>query len=102
VKFANASGEVEDAIYDAWKLHIIPSGAIVGMEAAARAYNQAGHRLDKTVAAAKAAGHPGRTSAAPSASAGNPHANGGPRNSPGRKMIIRLTIAAWRAGRGRP
>jgi DNA polymerase V len=41
VKFANASGEVEDAIYDEWKVHIAPSGAIVGMEAAARAYNQA-------------------------------------------------------------
>jgi hypothetical protein len=44
VKFANASGEVEDAIYDEWKVHIAPSGAIVGMEAAARAYNQAGHQ----------------------------------------------------------
>lgn len=49
-EFANASGQVEDAIHYEWKAHIAPS------EAAAREYNQAGHRLDKTVAAAKVAG----------------------------------------------
>jgi len=53
---AHASGEVEDAIHDEWNAHIAPSEAIVGVEAAAREYTQAGHRLDKTVAAAKAAG----------------------------------------------
>ena len=55
-EFANASGgAVEDAIHDEWKAHIAPSEAVLGVEAAAREYNQAGHRLDKT-AAAKAAG----------------------------------------------
>jgi hypothetical protein len=33
--------------------HIAPLEAIIGVEVAARAYNQAGHRLAKTVAAAK-------------------------------------------------
>lgn len=55
-EFANASSEVEDAIQDEWSAHIAPSEAILGVEAAAREYSQAGHRLDKTVAAAKAAG----------------------------------------------
>ena len=55
-EFANASGQVEDAIHDEWKAHVAPSEAILGVEAAAREYHQAGHRLDKTVAAAKAAG----------------------------------------------
>lgn len=55
-EFANASSEVEDAIQDEWNAHIAPSEAILGVEAAAREYSQAGHRLDKTVAAAKAAG----------------------------------------------
>jgi hypothetical protein len=55
-EFANASSEVEDAIQDEWNAHIAPSEAVLGVEAAAREYNQAGHRLDKTVAAAKAAG----------------------------------------------
>ncbi|MDE8670984.1 hypothetical protein PY310_20695 [Pseudarthrobacter sp. H3Y2-7] len=54
-EFANASSEVEDAIQDEWNAHIAPSEAILGVEAAAREYNQAGRRLDKTVAAAKAA-----------------------------------------------
>lgn len=53
---AFASGEVEDAIHDEWKTHIAPSEAILGVEAAAREYNQAGRRLDQTVAAAKASG----------------------------------------------
>ena len=55
-EFANASSEVEDAIQDEWTAHIAPLEAILGVEAAAREYSQAGHRLDKTVAAAKAAG----------------------------------------------
>ena len=46
----------EDAIHEEWKAHIAPSEAILGVEAAAREYAQAGQRLDKTVAAAKAAG----------------------------------------------
>lgn len=55
-EFADASSKVEDAIHDEWKAHIAPSEAVLGVEAAAREYHQAGHRLDKTVAAAKAAG----------------------------------------------
>lgn len=55
-EFANASSEVEDAIQDEWNTHIAPSEAILGVEAAAREYNQAGRRLDKTVAAAKSSG----------------------------------------------
>ena len=55
-EFASASSEVEDAIQDEWNAHLAPSEAILGVEAAAREYNQAGHRLDKTVTAAKAAG----------------------------------------------
>lgn len=55
-EFAYASNEVEDAIHDEWKAHIAPSEAVLGVEAAAREYAQAAHRLDKTVAAAKAAG----------------------------------------------
>ncbi|UOD83350.1 hypothetical protein [Paenarthrobacter ureafaciens] len=35
-------------------IHIAPSEAIPGVEAAAREHRQASHRLDKTVAAAKA------------------------------------------------
>lgn len=54
--FAHASNEVEDAIHDGWKAHLAPLEAVTGVEAAAREYNQAGRRLDKTVAAAKAAG----------------------------------------------
>jgi hypothetical protein len=54
--FAHASNEVEDAIHDEWKAHLAPLEAVAGVEAAAREYNQAGQRLDKTVAAAKAAG----------------------------------------------
>lgn len=54
--FADASQKVEDAIHDEWKAHIAPSEAVAGVEAAAREYNQAGRRLDKTVAAAKTAG----------------------------------------------
>ncbi|MDN4645486.1 hypothetical protein [Arthrobacter sp. PsM3] len=54
--FADASIKVEGAIHDEWKAHIAPSEAVLGVEAAAREYTQAGHRLDKTVAAAKAAG----------------------------------------------
>lgn len=53
---AFASGEVEEAIHDEWRAHIAPSEAVLGVEAAAREYSRAGHRLDKTVAAAKAAG----------------------------------------------
>jgi hypothetical protein len=53
---AHASPKVEDAIHDEWKAHIGPSEALLRVEAAAREYSQAGHRLDKTVAAAKAAG----------------------------------------------
>lgn len=55
-EFADASNEVENAIHDEWKAHIAPSEAALGVEAAAREYSQAGHRLDKTIAAAKAAG----------------------------------------------
>ena len=55
-EFADASSKVEDAIHEEWKVHIAPSEAVLGVEAAAREYTQAGHRLDKTVAAAKAAG----------------------------------------------
>jgi hypothetical protein len=54
--FADASQEVEDAIHEEWKTHIAPSETILGVEAAARESAQAGQRLDKTVAAAKAAG----------------------------------------------
>lgn len=54
--FADPSREVEDAIHDEWTVHIAPSDAVLGVEAAAREYVQAGQRLDKTVAAAKAAG----------------------------------------------
>jgi hypothetical protein len=53
---ANPSSKVEDAIHEEWKAHLAPLEAVAGVEAAAREYNQAGHRLDKTVAAAKAAG----------------------------------------------
>lgn len=53
---AHASLKVEDAIHNEWKAHIAPSEALLGLEAAAREYNQAGHRLAKTVAAAKASG----------------------------------------------
>ena len=53
---AYVSERVEDAVQDEWMIHIAPSEAILGVEAAAREYRQAGHRLDKTVAAAKAAG----------------------------------------------
>ena len=42
--------------YDALSFAGHGSEALLGVEAAAREYNQAGHRLDKTVAAAKAAG----------------------------------------------
>lgn len=55
-EFANPSSKVEDAIHDEWKAHLAPLEAVAGVEAAAREYHQAGHRLDKTVAAAKAAG----------------------------------------------
>ncbi|MCI9872774.1 hypothetical protein [Arthrobacter humicola] len=55
-EFAHASNEVENAIHDEWKTHLAPLEAVAGVKAAAREYNQAGHRLDKTVAAAKAAG----------------------------------------------
>ncbi|TQS88622.1 hypothetical protein EU811_20990 [Arthrobacter sp. TS-15] len=55
-EFADVSGEVEEAVQAEWLVHIAPSEAILGVEAAAREHRQAGHRLDKTVAAAKAAG----------------------------------------------
>ncbi|MDD1478694.1 hypothetical protein [Arthrobacter sp. H16F315] len=55
-EFAHASSEVENAIHDEWKAHLAPLEAVAGVEAAAHEYNQAGHRLDKTVAAAKATG----------------------------------------------
>lgn len=54
--FADASRKVEDAIQEEWQAHIAPSEAILGVEAAAHEHRQAGQRLDKTVAAAKAAG----------------------------------------------
>lgn len=54
--FADASPQVEDAIHEEWKAHIAPSEAVLGVEAAARDHKQAGARLDKTVAAARAAG----------------------------------------------
>ncbi|MFE4227071.1 hypothetical protein ACFRJ8_04175 [Arthrobacter sp. NPDC056886] len=47
--FAHASNEVENAIHDEWKTHLAPLEAVAGVKAAAREYNQAGHRLDKTV-----------------------------------------------------
>ncbi|MDR6639599.1 MULTISPECIES: hypothetical protein [Paenarthrobacter] len=53
---AFVSSLVEDAVHEEWLAHIAPSEAILGVEAAAREHRQAGHRLDKTVAAAKAAG----------------------------------------------
>jgi hypothetical protein len=55
-EFAHASSKVEDAIHDEWKTHLAPLEAVAGVKAAAREYSQAGQRLDKTVAAAKAAG----------------------------------------------
>ncbi|MGP4033633.1 hypothetical protein [Pseudarthrobacter sp. 1C304] len=55
-EFADASTQVEDAIHDEWKTHLAPLEAVAGVKAAAREYTQAGQRLDKTVAAAKAAG----------------------------------------------
>jgi hypothetical protein len=54
--FAQASNEVGNTIHDEWKAHLAPLDAVAGVEAAAREYNRAGHRLDKTVAAAKSAG----------------------------------------------
>lgn len=62
---AHASLEVEDAIHDEWKAHIGPSEALVGVETVVREYAQAGHRLDKTVAAAKAAGASSYSTAGP-------------------------------------
>lgn len=53
---AYVSMEVEEAVQEEWHVHIAPSEAILGVEAAAKEHRQAGHRLDKTVAAAKAAG----------------------------------------------
>ncbi|NWL12313.1 hypothetical protein DM793_13615 [Paenarthrobacter nitroguajacolicus] len=53
---AFVSGHLENAVHEEWLAHIAPSEAILGIEAAAREHRQAGHRLDKTVAAAKAAG----------------------------------------------
>ena len=53
---AYVSVQVESAVQDEWHIHIAPSEAILGVEAAAKEHRQAGHRLDKTVAAAKAAG----------------------------------------------
>ncbi|NHW48608.1 hypothetical protein HAV21_17180 [Paenarthrobacter sp. MSM-2-10-13] len=55
-EFADVSGEVEEAVREEWLVHIAPSEAILGVEAAAKEHRQAGLRLDKTVAAAKAAG----------------------------------------------
>jgi hypothetical protein len=55
-EFADASGDVEDAIHQEWMAHIAPAEAVLGVEAAAREHQQAGARLDKTVAAARAAG----------------------------------------------
>ncbi|MBT2586464.1 hypothetical protein [Arthrobacter sp. ISL-95] len=46
---------MEGAIHEEWHAHIAPSEAILGVEAA-KERRQAGHRLDRTVAAAKAAG----------------------------------------------
>jgi len=54
--FADVSQRVEDAIQNEWEAHIAPLEAVAGVQAAAREYNQAGRRLDKTVAAAKAVG----------------------------------------------
>ncbi len=54
--FANPSQRIEDAVRDEWRTHTAPAVATAGVEAAARDYVQAGIRLDKTVAAAKAAG----------------------------------------------
>src|SRR5919205_2156228 len=55
-KSAHAPEPVDDAISDEWLEHIAPLGVMAGVEAAARDYAQAGQRLDKTVAAAKAGG----------------------------------------------
>lgn len=52
----HASLRAEEAMHDDWKAHIAPSEALLGVEAASCEYAQAGNRLDKTVAAAKAAG----------------------------------------------
>jgi hypothetical protein len=54
--FVDPSRQVEDAIHEEWIVHVAPSEAIHGVEAAAREHSQAGQRLDKTVAAAKVAG----------------------------------------------
>lgn len=53
---AYVSLPVEDAVQDEWMIHIAPSQSILGVEAAAKEHRQSTHRLDKTVAAAKAAG----------------------------------------------
>jgi hypothetical protein len=51
---AHAPEPVDDAICEEWETHIAPLGAIADVKAAAREYAQAGQRLDKTVAAARA------------------------------------------------
>ncbi|MET3937083.1 hypothetical protein [Arthrobacter sp. OAP107] len=51
-KSAHAPEPVDDAIGDEWLEHVAPLGVV----AAARNYTQAERRLDKTLAAAKAAG----------------------------------------------
>ncbi|UKA56682.1 hypothetical protein LFT45_22665 (plasmid) [Arthrobacter sp. FW305-BF8] len=55
-KSAHAPEPVDDAIGDEWLEYLASVGAVDGVVAAARGYAQAGQRLDKTVAAAKAAG----------------------------------------------
>ncbi len=52
----HAPEPVEDAICQEWEAHILPLAGIAGVVTAAREFAQAGQRLDKTVAAAKAAG----------------------------------------------
>lgn len=55
-EYAGASHAVTDLIYEEWRAHIAPVEAIHGVKEAAREHRQAGIRLDKSVAAAKAAG----------------------------------------------
>ena len=55
-KSGHAPEPVDDAIGDEWLAHIAPLGSVAGVKAAMRDYAQAGRRLDKTVAAARAAG----------------------------------------------
>lgn len=77
---AYVSERVEDAVQDEWMIHIAPSEAILGVEAAAKEHRQTSHRPDKTVAAPKPPRVPGPTSAVPQGSAAKPPMSAGPTN----------------------